>query len=411
MRAASGTPHSPLVTRYLAEISRIPLLHADEEIRTGSALTQARRALVASYTLVPSITEEICRLLSDGLAGRTSLTRWFDVAQIGSQRTLRRRFAVVERHRRHWEEQRLSGADSQEIRLAALETADAILRLEPTGGLLPHLQEAMHHFRGGAGRWVRSRIRRSKQRFEHWRDLLARTNLRLVISVAKRFRNRGVSFLDLIQEGNVGLLRACERFDSRKGYRFSTYAVYWIRQAIGRALPEQSRTIRVPSHLTDILSRAISVRHELGRSLGREPTEDELSRQTGIRADRLERIRRLPLDVTSIDRHFAESEGTQHLDLTDHRHRSPLLSLERAHLVEAAARLSEFLTPREAEIIRFRFGLQGKPELTLQDIGRRFRISRERVRQIQSDALRKLADTELATFGDYARIAQPFGAA
>jgi RNA polymerase primary sigma factor len=214
-------------------------------------------------------------------------------------------------------------------------------------------------------------------------------NLRLVVSVAKRYAGLGVPFPDLIQEGNVGLMRAVDRFQYRRGFRFSTYATWWIRQAITRAIADQSRTIRIPVHLLEVSSRMARVRQDLATALGREPTAEELGRRAGVAPAKVRRLQQATLRPVALE--LPVGEDTRFGDFLEDSGAEPadrrLIGDDlRAHLERALVVLS----PKERAIVRMRFGLDGGPEQTLEEVGRRFAVCRERVRQIEVKALRKL---------------------
>lgn len=494
--AADGSGSS--LSRYLEEVSRIPLLTREQEREVGGELTDSRENLLREYARIPEAVEEICRWARRAATGEVCFDRYFDFADGPRERGERVRgdfIRIVDgiesdlellRAMHERAESRPGSAGGKrrgkERSIASVEEAIAagVLGLHSTEPIIAKAEERVlemldgrrvplsvvkevsgsysavkgvaqflrahgstsggngngngngngsgdgkgngnGHGRSLAGTkrasgdgWARTgrdrrleeaigRIRAARRRFEDCRRILTESNMRLAIAVAKHYRNRGLPLSDLVQEGNLGLIRACDRFDSRKGYRFSTYAVYWIRQSISRALPEQSRTVRVPPHLTDLLSRVLDGRTRLRGALGREPDEGELAKFLGISADKLGRVRSLPLEVLSLDRPIGDERNAPHWDLPDPRSPSPLLDAQRTELRRAAARLGEVLSAREVEVLGLRFGLSGRREMTLEEIGRRFSVTRERVRQIQAEALRKLRGSEFAGLGGHAR--------
>jgi len=268
--------------------------------------------------------------------------------------------------------------------------ADEDGRIKSLSEELQQLEDECLEEREHLGRRIQA-IERRFGEYEHAKRKLSGGNLRLVVSIAKKYRNRGLSFLDLIQEGNTGLMKAVEKYEYRRGYKFSTYATWWIRQAITRSIADQARTIRIPVHMMETMSKLRNVAKRLVQELGRDPTVEEIAAEADISVEEARRVLKISRYPISLDRPIGDSEDSYFGDfIEDERSENPVSAATHEMLKQKIHQVLETLTYREREIIKLRYGIGDGYTYTLEEVGRRFHVTRERVRQIEAKAIRKL---------------------
>jgi RNA polymerase primary sigma factor len=240
-------------------------------------------------------------------------------------------------------------------------------------------------------RRVYSTVARGERDSTRAKKEMIEANLRLVISIAKKYTNRGLQFLDLIQEGNIGLMKAVDKFEYRRGYKFSTYATWWIRQAITRSIADQARTIRIPVHMIETINKLVRTSRQMLHEIGREPTPEELAEKLGMPLEKVRKVLKIAKEPISLETPIGDEEDSHLGDFIEDKGAIiPLDAAVQANLREAATRVLSSLTPREERVLRMRFGIGMNTDHTLEEVGQQFNVTRERIRQIEAKALRKL---------------------
>ncbi|WP_157595236.1 sigma-70 family RNA polymerase sigma factor [Plesiocystis pacifica] len=374
-------------------MSELEVMSAEEELEAATHIFKLRHAYWTSLLMYPPFSEGVAAYIKDKLPEKESPTKDLRAFRKGAKQL---RDRETRAHREVYEAsvealvERLLEADTDNIIADALaDEVAAILRGQRHG-----LDLDVRPPREGSKPYAEyvANVRRSSRKLRSAKNKFVKANLRLVVSIARRFNHGRMPLQDLIQEGNIGLMKAVDRFDYRKGFRFSTYGSWWIRHAISRAIADKGRQVRLPVHMIDAYHKVNKARRELEAKLGREPTREELAQHTGIALAKIERMGTMLVDnPISLDKPVSDADGRKMGDfLEDENAEDPGEGLEADALNEQVKRLVSKLRPIEADIIRKRFGLIDDEELTLKEIGGQYSLSRERIRQLQEQALGKI---------------------
>lgn len=411
------------IRQYIKEMANLKLLSKEEEVRLAKEIEDAKKEIGRIISLYPGTLRVLLDIFQNFRAGFPLKEISFDLEEEGEEGEISLSFQRIEgvfdeiRNLKEMLDSATGHAERMKLRkrigrilgeinlgrritdLIVSEMKHLAQRIEEAEKLedKKRKREVLDEVRRVSGlkpntlmKYV-ERIKTAESRYLEARNSLVKANLRLVVSIAKKYINRGLSFLDLVQEGNLGLMKAVEGFEYRRGYKFSTYATWWVRQAITRALADQARTIRIPVHMIETINKILKVSRELVQENGREPTSEEIAERIGLPEEKVRKVLRITKEPISLETPINDEEDTHLSDfIEDKKTPNPETQVIFSDLKEQLDKVLATLTPREEKVIRMRFGIGEKQDYTLEEVGQVFEVTRERIRQIEAKALKKL---------------------